>query len=774
MPSDLSIHAKDLIWKILKINPEDRVTAEDILSHPLLRKYPSKDSISNNLRAPKVRVEHPINSRDEVDVEIVKNLQTLWHGADREVIIDRLLSPELNPEKTFYCLLMKYRHDHLEDSSSADNTPRTSPHQNRRQQSFNNDKVKNNKLNASQRPTTPSRPSKHTKTASRGSARSFTSSHRKRGVDFSHISKKIQSSTSTPSIKSQNSVQRRQPEYEPPLPESSSMLIAAIDQLSRSMTNDTSPTPEQKSYRQPVARVPVAPARQSYVSRVREDYQPPPSAPVAPLHSQRADYFVRSAKEQKSKSQINSTTDDDEVRKFSAEFAASLCETAFNFSSDRNASGSSYDSQPRAVSTSSEASTASTAPTSVGGRTPQIMDDEFRRDSGPLELKFEPIKSTVHVSESTRGRWVYEFEQYLSQDQPVSVKNMSRTLQPITESDVPPRPPPHTVKRNSASIERFLDADEEDNMASFAAEVENLLNTPPVLKRQSLASSSATESARPFTASSKQSSIVQVRKLSNDSRLRISKIFPNESFYGSVRPERDDVCTADTTRRYLDFSEDNNSISSDNRKVSGQSTASTATTGTTVHHATSNIVEEERTVTIDSERSSREGPSSSLQNGSSLPESAAADLYDKFVMTEASLDMNRMSRISHVLQQPQPRPDTSASMIRPESRVFYRPTVADIGDREHLSEPVSKIAGAALNTHREKSEGTKSSEGETRWVRFHRSLMPKRAAPSPPKVSSAARSGQSFIGRTKSLRKKKGKGPRETGAYLTIEMGIMI
>ncbi|KAK7206267.1 kinase-like domain-containing protein [Myxozyma melibiosi] len=423
MPSDLSIHAKDLIWRILKINPEDRITAEEILSHPLLRKYPSKDANANISRAPTVPVHHPINSREEVDVEIVKNLQTLWHGEDREVIIDRLLSPELNPEKTFYCLLMKYRHDHIDDSSSAENTPRTSPHQNRRKQSIgNNAMVKQPAKPAAalQRQTTPTRVSRHKKTASKGSVRSIASSHRKRGVDFSHVSKKVQGSTSTPSIKSQNSIQRRpqQPEYEPPLPESSSMLIAAIDQLSQSMAREPSSISAAKEQSRSIinaqrpqvdqTRVPVpGPVPRTAVPRrnppvletkktpmVLEDYANL-SSPVEQIPGLRLDYSVRSAKEQKSRPGTAATLpEDDEVRKISAEFAASLCETMFNFGgpSTRNVSDSSTESQPRTVSTSSEASTASTAPTSVGGRTPVMADAEFGKDTtGPLRLNLSGI-----------------------------------------------------------------------------------------------------------------------------------------------------------------------------------------------------------------------------------------------------------------------------------------------------------------------------------------------------------------------------------------------
>ncbi|KAK9373461.1 kinase-like domain-containing protein [Lipomyces chichibuensis] len=91
MPSDLSIHAKDLIWRILKTNPDERITAAEILEHALLKKYPSQE-LPVEVFGHTLRVDRPVRSIEEIDLEIVKNLQTLWHGEDKNVIIQRLLS----------------------------------------------------------------------------------------------------------------------------------------------------------------------------------------------------------------------------------------------------------------------------------------------------------------------------------------------------------------------------------------------------------------------------------------------------------------------------------------------------------------------------------------------------------------------------------------------------------------------------------------------------------------------------------------------------------
>ncbi|KAK9452879.1 kinase-like domain-containing protein, partial [Dipodascopsis uninucleata] len=91
MPVGLSIQAKDLIWRILRTNPEDRITADDILRHPLMLKYPPQSTPINSL--PPI-VHQDLISMHEIDFDIVKSLQTLWHDENRDVIVERLLSSD--------------------------------------------------------------------------------------------------------------------------------------------------------------------------------------------------------------------------------------------------------------------------------------------------------------------------------------------------------------------------------------------------------------------------------------------------------------------------------------------------------------------------------------------------------------------------------------------------------------------------------------------------------------------------------------------------------
>ncbi|EGV64109.1 Serine/threonine-protein kinase hsl1 [Yamadazyma tenuis] len=116
MPANLSAEAKDLISRMLRVDPDQRITIEGILKHPLLTKYPNNlPSSAGGIGYHNLNIK-PLNSSNKVDKEILKNLSILFHNCDEEVIMSRLLSHEKNPEKVFYYLLMKYRNDHIDDN----------------------------------------------------------------------------------------------------------------------------------------------------------------------------------------------------------------------------------------------------------------------------------------------------------------------------------------------------------------------------------------------------------------------------------------------------------------------------------------------------------------------------------------------------------------------------------------------------------------------------------------------------------------------------------
>jgi serine/threonine-protein kinase HSL1, negative regulator of Swe1 kinase len=98
----LSDEASDLIQRILQRRPEDRISMNGIWAHPLVKKYEKyHESI-----APKGKMARPppplsakdcgppVGKRSEIDPELLRNLQTLWHGVKQEDLANKLLSTE--------------------------------------------------------------------------------------------------------------------------------------------------------------------------------------------------------------------------------------------------------------------------------------------------------------------------------------------------------------------------------------------------------------------------------------------------------------------------------------------------------------------------------------------------------------------------------------------------------------------------------------------------------------------------------------------------------
>ncbi|KAL6947222.1 hypothetical protein ACO0QE_002101 [Hanseniaspora vineae] len=148
MPEKLSDEAKDLISKMLVVNPLQRINIEEILYHPLLNKYSrstrnksnsnifkmlrttdekdidgendvSKNNSSQYLSArigSNKKTQLPIKpeivtlkASEEIDPTILESLQILWHGVSKNTIIANLLKSGVTDEKIFYSLLYQYQ-----------------------------------------------------------------------------------------------------------------------------------------------------------------------------------------------------------------------------------------------------------------------------------------------------------------------------------------------------------------------------------------------------------------------------------------------------------------------------------------------------------------------------------------------------------------------------------------------------------------------------------------------------------------------------------------
>ena len=125
MPQMLSPEARDLISKILVVDPTKRIKTTDILNHPLITKYEQFDKIhygvksDSNLNSIKNMNPSIINiaSRQEIDESILRSLQVLWHGTSRDIIIAKLLQTPMSEEKIFYSLLWQYKQRHAESKN---------------------------------------------------------------------------------------------------------------------------------------------------------------------------------------------------------------------------------------------------------------------------------------------------------------------------------------------------------------------------------------------------------------------------------------------------------------------------------------------------------------------------------------------------------------------------------------------------------------------------------------------------------------------------------
>ncbi|KAL8748966.1 MAG: hypothetical protein Q9184_007000 [Pyrenodesmia sp. 2 TL-2023] len=122
-PDGISAYSQDLIYRMLQMDPKKRISIKHMWQHPLLQRYEHLDPRDANGQPyigplPSLTSNDcgkPMKHLDEVDVQILKNLQNLWHGISEDEIVLKLLSDEPNYEKIMYTKLLNYREEQLED-----------------------------------------------------------------------------------------------------------------------------------------------------------------------------------------------------------------------------------------------------------------------------------------------------------------------------------------------------------------------------------------------------------------------------------------------------------------------------------------------------------------------------------------------------------------------------------------------------------------------------------------------------------------------------------
>ena len=109
MPADLPTDAKDLITRMLVVDPERRISVRykafrcadiqmaEIMRHPFFQRRQDTDSGRrlHMVEPPRLeQIARPVRSEREIDRDILRNLRTLWNGASEREIVQSLLSNE--------------------------------------------------------------------------------------------------------------------------------------------------------------------------------------------------------------------------------------------------------------------------------------------------------------------------------------------------------------------------------------------------------------------------------------------------------------------------------------------------------------------------------------------------------------------------------------------------------------------------------------------------------------------------------------------------------
>ncbi|KAI8961790.1 Pkinase-domain-containing protein [Daldinia sp. FL1419] len=117
MPSFIGREARDLIRRLLTLNPDDRISIQQIWEHPLLRRYDYLDDLNQPGRAHSLLRDaryDPVPV-EELDMQTLRQLKSVWHTFDEKQLASKLVSSEHNEFKMFYWLLYGYREKRLEN-----------------------------------------------------------------------------------------------------------------------------------------------------------------------------------------------------------------------------------------------------------------------------------------------------------------------------------------------------------------------------------------------------------------------------------------------------------------------------------------------------------------------------------------------------------------------------------------------------------------------------------------------------------------------------------
>lgn len=94
---ECSDDAANLIWRMLQVNPRDRINLSQIWRHPLLRKYDYLDTLGGGRCTLSPNVEdcgRPVLRRSDINKELLRHLRSLWHTLSEQQLMSALLCEE--------------------------------------------------------------------------------------------------------------------------------------------------------------------------------------------------------------------------------------------------------------------------------------------------------------------------------------------------------------------------------------------------------------------------------------------------------------------------------------------------------------------------------------------------------------------------------------------------------------------------------------------------------------------------------------------------------
>ncbi|KAI0403818.1 hypothetical protein F4802DRAFT_271261 [Xylaria palmicola] len=117
VPDFVGREARDLIARMLTVDPLKRISIPKIWQHPLVRKYDDLDDLSNVVQVLGSRASdksRPV-PLEELDLQILRQLKSMWHTFSEKQIAMQLANTQPNDQKLFYWLLLGYREKQLEN-----------------------------------------------------------------------------------------------------------------------------------------------------------------------------------------------------------------------------------------------------------------------------------------------------------------------------------------------------------------------------------------------------------------------------------------------------------------------------------------------------------------------------------------------------------------------------------------------------------------------------------------------------------------------------------